>query len=102
MIGSDTPATSTDDLGGPTGPTLKLLASQLDEWRASLPVALQWPEDDPTAFPRPSHPQPKPPYDQPLDPSLSSGRPLFTADLDEVVVPMAHVFDIQVALLRTR
>ena len=102
MADSDTPSTSTDDIVGPAGPTLKLLASELDDWRFSLPLALQWPEDDPTAFPGPSPLYAVRPYHQQLDPSLASGHSLFTADLDQPMVPLNHIYDIQVALLRTR
>jgi hypothetical protein len=102
----DTPATSSEDFGGPTASTLKQLASQLDHWRSLLPPELQWPEEDPTVFPRLAD-VPRP-YNQSLDPSLAtasrgqSGEPLFIPNLDQDAVLYPYAYDIQVALLRTR
>jgi hypothetical protein len=69
-----------------------------------LPRDLQWAEDDPVSFPSP---QPAGGYNQSLDPTLSpqrsrTGVPLFTVDLDSEPVHYPYVYDIQVALLRTR
>jgi hypothetical protein len=103
---ADTPAASNEDFGGPTASNLKLLDSQLEHWRSLLPVELQWPEDDPTVFPQATQIQRS--YSQSLDPSLTStfqtqsGAPLFTTDLDQEPAVYPYVYDIQVALLRTR
>jgi hypothetical protein len=103
---TSTPATS-DEATGPTASTLKQLASQLDQWRGMLPVKLRWPEDDPTVYPPLDQP-PQHSYDprSSLDPSLP-GPPsfpdaLFSADLDNPPRHLPYVYDIQVALLRTR
>lgn len=101
---ADTPATTNEETSGPSAATLKNLASQLDQWRGLLPHELQWPEDDPTVYP-PIEQIPQF-YDQPLDPSLP-GPPqfaegLFTADLDSQPRNLPYLYDIQVALLRTR
>ncbi|KAN0122596.1 hypothetical protein V8E51_000922 [Hyaloscypha variabilis] len=102
---TDTPGTSnTGDFGGPSATSLNQLASQLTQWRSMLPRDLQWAEDDPASFPSP---QASGGYSQPLDPTLSpqrsrSAMPLFTTDLDSEPVHYPYVYDIQVALLRTR
>jgi hypothetical protein len=102
---TDTPGTSnTGDFGGPSATSLNQLASQLTQWRSMLPRDLQWVEDDPASFPSP---QASGGYSQPLDPTLSpqrsrSAMPLFTTDLDSEPVHYPYVYDIQVALLRTR
>ena len=102
---ADTPRTSNNgDFGGPSATSLNQLASQLSQWRSMLPRDLQWAEDDPVSFPSP---QPAGGYNQSLDPTLSpqrsrTGVPLFTVDLDSEPVHYPYVYDIQVALLRTR
>jgi hypothetical protein len=101
---SDTPSSS-DEFIGPTANSLKQLAGQLSQWRGMLPRALQWAEDDPVSFPSP---QPTGGINQTLDPILSPSQhgqtdvPLFTADLDSDPVRYPYVYDIHVALLRTR
>jgi hypothetical protein len=70
-----------------------------------LPQHLQWAEDDPVAFPSPQPGMRS--FNQSLDPSLSphqvqSNVPLFTTDLDSEPIQYPYVYDIQVALLRTR
>jgi hypothetical protein len=105
---TDTPSVSTEDFGGPTASSLKQLAGQLAQWRGMLPRDLQWPEDDPTVFPSPEGAYPSGrSFNQLLDPNLppSQGQasvPLFTTDLDVEPVQYPYVYDIQVALLRTR
>ncbi|KAH8754273.1 hypothetical protein BGZ57DRAFT_945050 [Hyaloscypha finlandica] len=102
---TDTPGTSNNgDFGGPSATSLNQLASQLSQWRSMLPRDLQWDEDDPASFPSP---QASGGYNQPLDPTLSPQRsrpapPLFTTDLNSDPVHYPYVYDIQVALLRTR
>ncbi|KIM92729.1 hypothetical protein OIDMADRAFT_173807 [Oidiodendron maius Zn] len=103
---SDTPSASNDDYGGPEIGTLKKLASQLGQWRGMLPPDLQWAEDDPTSFPTPKQAD-SVYFNQPLDPNLSSDSarsrmPLFSTDLDKEPIQYPYVYDIQVALLRTR
>lgn len=73
-----------------------------------LPRDLQWAEDDPTSFPAPQTPNIGS-FGQSLDPNLPSlgsrerlSPPLFTPDLDSEPVHYPYVYDIQVALLRTR
>lgn len=105
MSHQDTPASTNEDFGGPTASTLKQLASQLDHWRRLLPNDLQWPEDDPTAFPASVQTQQS--YGQSIDPSLglhhgATGAPLFTSNLDREPIHYPYAYDIQVALLRTR
>jgi hypothetical protein len=101
---TDTP-NSSEDFGGPTASSLKQLAGQLAQWRGMLPRDLQWTEDDPAGFPSPQPVMGG--FNQPLDPNLSphqehSNPPLFTTDLDSEPVQYPYVYDIQVALLRTR
>lgn len=71
-----------------------------------LPKELQWSEDDPAAFPAP-HAPPAGEFKSALDPSLShapmrSGPPLFSVNLDMEPVQYQYLYDIQVALLRSR
>jgi hypothetical protein len=83
------------------------LATELSQWRGMLPREIQWDEGDPASFPRP-----QPVYAESrglnqtmdIDPNLTAppGRVLFTADLDAEPVQYPYVYDIQVALLRTR
>lgn len=102
-----TPESSNEDYTGPNASSLKQLASRLAQWRIILPPELQWPEDDPTSFPSP---QPSSPYNQMLDPRLSPQqqsrlapqRSLFTTDLDNEPAHYPYLYDIHVALLRTR
>ncbi|KAH7417248.1 hypothetical protein BKA64DRAFT_294755 [Cadophora sp. MPI-SDFR-AT-0126] len=105
MSNSDT--SSSDEFGGPSANTLKLLAAQLTQWRALLPRDLQWPENDPAAFPAPRAVSPRT-FNEPLDPSLSMPRPLqlgaqlFSTDLKNEPIHYRFVYDVQVAILRTR
>jgi len=105
MSNSDT--ASSDEFGGPTANTLKSLAAQLTQWRGLLPRDLQWPEDDPAAFPAPQTVNPRT-FNEPVDPSLSIPRPLhpgaqlFSTDLKSEPMHYRFVYDIQVAVLRTR
>jgi hypothetical protein len=97
---SDTPSSS-EEPTGPTANSLKQLAGQLSQWRSMLPRELQWAEDDPAGFPSP---QQAGGFIQALDPSLPpqhKGR-LFTTDLDSEPFQYPYVYDIHVALLRTR
>jgi len=71
-----------------------------------LPRELQWAEDDPASFPTPKQADSLD-LDQPLDlnllPDLSRSRmPLFSTDLDKEPIQHPYVYDIQIALLRTR
>ena len=102
MNNSNTPIT---DDSIPSASALKQLAESLTQWRGMLPKELQWPEDNPAAFPSPQ-PPPVPPFGQSVDPSLSPQPPvqgpLFTEDLDKEPVHYLFVYDIQIALLRSR
>jgi len=100
---TDTSASSAEETPGPTAANLHQLASSLVQWRALLPRDLQWVEEDPTSFPNPN----TGPYSRQLDPNLSpqqahSGISLFSADLNSEPVHYPYLYDIQVALLRTR
>ena len=97
---SDTPS-GFDEPAGPTPNSLKQLAGQLSQWRGMLPRELQWAEDYPASFPSP---QQTGGINQALDPSLSQSqeKPLFTTDLDSDPYQYPYVYDIHVALLRTR
>ncbi|KAG4442313.1 hypothetical protein IFR05_002237 [Cadophora sp. M221] len=101
---SETP--SSDEFGGPSANTLKSLAAQLTQWRGLLPRDLQWPEDDPTAFPTPQTGNIG--VNDSVDPSLATPRPgrpgaqLFSADLNSDPMQYRFVYDVQVAVLRTR
>jgi hypothetical protein len=104
-VSSDT-SSSNDEFGGPSASSLKQLSMQLTQWRGLLPRDLQWPEDDAAGFPSP-HPINLAGFNQPVDPNLGiqtglSGLPFFTTDLDSEPVHYPFVYDIQVALLRTR
>ncbi|KAM3074992.1 hypothetical protein ACMFMG_007545 [Clarireedia jacksonii] len=129
---SGTPTGSADDFGIPRTDYFRQLGSQLVQWRRLLPRDLQWSEDEPTSFPSPtvpttsfsttasippvassptmsSHPLPPSQSQAVLDPSLNSPTlsvkshlPLFTSDLDSEPALYPYVYDIQVALLRTR
>jgi hypothetical protein len=103
---SDTRSASNDDYGGPEVHTLKQLASQLSQWRGMLPRDLQWAEDDPASFPGLRQAD-LGNSDRPLGPNLpphpvQSQMPLFSTDLDSEPIQYPYVYDIQVALLRTR
>lgn len=106
MSSTDTASGSSDEFRGPSAQSLNQLAAQLTQWRGMLPRELQWKEDDPASFPS-IQPVDAGPYNQAVDPSLSpqqahSGAPLFTTDLSVEPVHYPYVYDIQVALLRTR
>jgi len=92
---------TSEGFGGPTAPTLHKLIKQLQDWRDWLPPPLQWPENDPTVYPNEVHDHFR--AERNLDPSLGPLPKLFTAEpqLDQCPV-FSYVYDIQVALLRTR
>jgi hypothetical protein len=90
----------------PSAEALEQLAEPLIQWRGMLPTELQWAEDDPAAFPMP-HAPPTVAFKTALDPSLSqtparNQSPLFSIDLDMEPVQYQYLYDIQVALLRSR
>lgn len=105
MSNSDT--STSDEFSGPTANTLKSLAAHLTQWRGLLPSDLQWPEDDPAAFPAPQTVNPRS-FNEPVDPSLSTSRPLypgaqlFSTDLKKIPMHCRFLYDVQVAVLRTR
>ena len=71
-----------------------------------LPQDIQWAEDDPVGFPGRQQAVSSD-FNQLLDPNLSSHptqsrMPLFSTDLDKEPIQYPYVYDIQVALLRTR
>jgi hypothetical protein len=85
---------------------MKQLASQLTQWRGMLPRDLQWAEDDHASFPS-TQQVGSSSTDQPLKSNLStqtaqSSMPLFSTDLNNEPIQYPYVYDIQVALLRTR
>lgn len=103
-----TPESSNENYTGPNALSLKQLASRLAEWRNILPPELQWADDNPTSFPSP---QTSSPYNQMLDPQLSPQQqshltpqlpPLFSTNLDDEPAHYPYLYDIHVALLRTR
>jgi hypothetical protein len=69
-----------------------------------LPQELQWDEDEPNNFPSPQPLEPDRLLDQnrALPHAADSHQTLFTADIDSAPVHYPYVYDIQVALLRTR
>ncbi|CAG8950477.1 hypothetical protein HYFRA_00006973 [Hymenoscyphus fraxineus] len=91
-----------DNYTGPNAASLKRLALRLTEWRSMLPPELQWPENDLMCFPTPQIVS----INQMLDPRLSPQQPprapLFTANLDDEPAYYPYLYDIHVALLRTR
>ncbi|KUJ22379.1 uncharacterized protein LY89DRAFT_575731 [Mollisia scopiformis] len=106
MSNTDTGSGSSDEFRGPSAQSLNQLAAQLSQWRGMLPKELQWAEEDPAGFPS-VQPLNVGPYNQTLDPSLSpqqshSRAPLFTADSSVEPIHYPYVYDVQVALLRTR
>jgi hypothetical protein len=101
---SDTPSSS--ESSGPTAGSLKQLASRLAQWRGMLPLELQWSEEDLAGYPSPQQTT-SPGFSKVLDPQLSlqhvqMGPPLFSSDLDSEPVHYPYLYDLQVALLRTR
>lgn len=98
-----------DDFTGPTSATLTQLAGQLEQWRSLLPRDLRWKESEPASFPLSSL---QPSFSSPLDPHLGialrpprqehPGQELFAADMNAEPIVFPYVYDIQVALLRTR
>lgn len=78
----------------------------MTQWRGLLPRDLQWPEDDPAAFPTPQTGNIG--VNDAVDPSLATPRPgrpgaqLFTTDLNSDPMQYRFVYDVQVAVLRTR
>ncbi|KAJ5032444.1 uncharacterized protein L3040_009049 [Drepanopeziza brunnea f. sp. 'multigermtubi'] len=104
LSNSDTP--SADEYDGPSAATLKQLSGQLTQWRGMLPPNLQWAEDDPAAFPSPQTGTDLR-FSQSVDPNLSAVRgfqksQLFSADLSSEPTQYRFVYDVQVAILRTR
>ncbi|KAH7305371.1 hypothetical protein BKA65DRAFT_543962 [Rhexocercosporidium sp. MPI-PUGE-AT-0058] len=105
MSNSDT--SKSDEFGGPAANTLKSLAAQLTQWRGLLPRDLQWPENDPAASPAPQTVNPRN-SNGPVRPGLSipwpslPGAQLFSADLKNMPMHYRFVYDVQVAVLRTR
>ncbi|KAH8676761.1 hypothetical protein BGZ60DRAFT_468641 [Tricladium varicosporioides] len=102
--GSDTP--SSDISAGPTASSLKQLASRLTQWRGMLPRELQWSEEDSAGHPAPQQATGSS-FGQALDPQLSpqqphTGRPLFSLDLNSEPIHYPYLYDLQVALLRTK
>ena len=103
----NTPLSSTNSGSlGSTSSTIKQLSVKLTQWRGLLPHELRWSDNNPATFPTPQPTNPDN-FKQPLDPSLSpsvnnSGFALFTADLDSEPEFYPYIFDVQVALLRTR
>jgi len=102
---ADTATTSIDSFASPSASSLKQLASELAQWRGNLPENLQWAEDKPAAFPSPQVNITS--FSQAIDPELSpaQGHPqrlLFSTNLDEEPDSYPYLYDIQVALLRTR
>ncbi|KIN04082.1 hypothetical protein OIDMADRAFT_118497, partial [Oidiodendron maius Zn] len=104
---ANTPLSSTNNVSlGTTSSTIKQLSAKLAQWRGLLPNELQWSDNNPTSFPtlQPTNPDS---FNQSLDPILSlsvnnSGVAIFTADLDSEPEFYPYIYDIQVALLRTR
>lgn len=102
-ISTNTASGSSDEFRGPSAELLNQLAAQLSQWRGMLPKSLQWAEEDPAGFPSLQTGG----YNQTLDPTLSpqqahSGAPLFNTDLSIEPVHYPYLYDVQVALLRTR
>jgi hypothetical protein len=104
---ANTPASSNNDgLSGSASSSLKQLSSKLTQWRGLLPQELQWVDDDPASFPT-AQLTDLDAFHQALDPNLSRSvnstrLAHFTADLDSPPVYYPYIYDIQVALLRTR
>lgn len=75
-------------------------------WRSLLPPELQWLDDNCDSFPTLQAVTPDS-FNNILDPNLSpglqnAGFALFTADLDSEPAHYPYIYDVQVALLRTR
>lgn len=86
--------------------SLKALADTLIQWRGMLSKELQWAENDPAAYPAPYVP-PEQGFQQGLEPSLSeqpsrSQPALFTTNLNIEPAQFQYLYDVQVALLRSR
>jgi len=91
---------------GSTSSAIKQLSAKLAQWRGLLPHQLQWSDSSPISFQIPQSANPDS-FNQSLDPSLSptvnnSGFAIFTADLDSEPTFYPYIYDVQVALLRTR
>ncbi|KAK2626520.1 hypothetical protein QTJ16_003695 [Diplocarpon rosae] len=95
------------EFGGPSAGALNQLAAQLTQWRGLLPRDLQWAEDDPASFPSPQTRSAEG-FHQPVDPNLSpvhhghQNSQLFSSDLKTEPIRFNFVYDVQVAILRTR
>ncbi|KAH8602747.1 hypothetical protein B0O99DRAFT_498383 [Bisporella sp. PMI_857] len=94
---------SQSNFSAPPLESMKELGSQLDQWRTLLPQNLQWAEDHPEDFPSPQTRSTRR-FEEPVDPNLQAptGHPLFTSDLSADYIRYPYVYDVQVALLRTR
>ncbi|CAL3964274.1 unnamed protein product [Diplocarpon coronariae] len=101
------------EFGGPSASALNQVAAQLTQWRGLLPRDLQWAEDDPASFPSPQtrtrNSRSVGSFHQSVDPNLSAaaqhGQPntqLFSSDLKREPIRYNFVYDVQVAILRTR
>lgn len=91
---------------GSTASSIKQLAGKLAQWRDLLPQELQWSDDNRGSFPT-LQPASADSFSRSLDPSLSpdllsTSFALFTTDLDSEPVHYPYIYDVQVALLRTR
>jgi hypothetical protein len=101
----DTSSTSAEEFDGPSAAAVEALSKRLDSWRKSLPLDLQWPEEDPTAFPIAA--QMSQSFSNAVDPAFKPpqqsqpGQTLFSTDLDQDAPQYQYLYDIQVAVLRT-
>lgn len=98
---------SGEDFNGPAASTLATLASQLDQWRNMLPWPVRWPDGDPCANPPLNEHIPLVGRTADSYQSTQYGgqhyqRPFFTKDLGAEVAQYPYVYNMQVALLRTR
>lgn len=97
MTDTSTPG-STSSRGGPTANSLKQLSAQLAQWRGMLPQELQWDEDDPASFPGLPHS----PFESKFTQRSMDANVMFEADPDGEPPNYPYLYDVQVALLRTR
>lgn len=95
--------TTSEGFGGPTAETLTRLEESLENWRNLLAgnLYLQWPEDDPTAYPFRVDPQLMNIYHN-VDPTLGGTAKMFYTHSQPSQLRFPYVYEIQVALLRTR
>jgi len=101
-MGTDIVHGSTSEVfNGPTVDTLEALALEVQKWRDSCTDQLNWPEDDPTAYPTAVDHRLL--YQQSVDPDLTYPTKLFSVPSQQPQSSfLPYVYDIQVALLRTR